>query len=188
MISMWHDRFAAKKMKRLMVISYTILACTICSYGQKYYVGTDLAGALCFGTIQLNIAHAFAPRWTAGAEIGLNISTKVNYYNELEKEHMEALGQDYGIWAQTTEQISSFQNICAYFCYWPIEAYHGPSIRLGCQTKDTKIPDLMLGIGYSFTFLKGIGTEIIYQCGIKDTYENGKSGINCLKAGLFYVF
>lgn len=175
-------------MKRLMVAVYTTLACTICSYGQKYYVGTDIVGPLCFGNIQFNIAHAFAPRWTAGAEIGLNINTMVDYYNELEKEHMEALGQDIGIWTQTPERISEFQNICAYFCYWPKEAFHGPSIRFGCQTKDTKRPDLMLGVGYSFALFNGIGAEIIYQCGIRDTYEKGKLRINGIKAGLFYVF
>lgn len=171
-----------------MIAIYTTMTCAICGYSQERYVGTDIVGAVCFGSLQLNLAYAFAPQWSAGADLGLNISTIINYNDELEKEHRESLGLDLGILSQGTQQTTGLQNICIHLCYWPIVTFCGPSIRLGCQVKGIDWPDMMLGLGYSFRLLDGLGAEIIYQCGIREIYTKDKLQINGIKAGLYYVF
>ena len=171
-----------------MAIVYTLLACAFCCNGQKHCIGTDIISGLCFETIQLRLSHGFASHWSAGADIGINIASVMKTGNELTDSHDEEL-KDSDLGIETTQKSRvKYRETCIHIEYWPQGLYTGPLISLGGLIKDREIPDITLGVGYSFRIIRGLGADIMYRCGIRGMYLTGKLPSDGIKAGIYYVF
>ena len=171
-----------------MATVYTILACTLCCNGQKYYVGTDMISCLCFGTVQIRLSHSFADNWSAGADIGTCFLTYMNNKDEISRSHDDLLNSHSDTDDRTQEGGSSPGFICIHADYWPSGTYNGLLLSVGGQIKDRGTPDITVGIGYSIRIFKGLGADIIYRFGINEVHTTGKLPSDGIKAGIHYVF
>lgn len=174
-------------MKRLIATVYTVIACTICCNGQKHYVGTDMISGLCFKTIQLRISHAFSTHWSVGADVGINLNIIRKTTNELTQAHEDALNNEDSSTAFQTDG-RFFRQVCVHIEYWPERPYRGLLISLGGLIRDMEIPDMTIGIGYSFRIIKGLGADIMYRCGVTEAHIIGKLPSDGIKLGIYYVF
>ena len=175
-------------MKQLMATVYTILACAFCCNGQKHYIGTDIISGLCFETIQFRLSHGFTSHWSAGADIGINLASVIMTDNKLSQAHDDAL-KDSDLSIEAAHKNGwQFRAICIHMEYWPKSLYVGPLISLGGQIRDRGIPDITLGVGYSFRIVKGLGIYTMYRCGIREVYVTEKLPSDGIKAGIYYAF
>lgn len=171
-----------------MATVYTILACAFCCNGQKHYIGTDIISGLCFETIQIRLSHGFAPHWSAGTDIGIQLTAVIKTGNKLTQAHDDALkDSDLSIEA-AQKNGGQFRKICIHMEYWPQSLYIGPMISLGGQITDRGIPDITLAVGYSFQIVKGLGIYTMYRCGIREVYVTEKLPSDGIKAGIYYAF
>ena len=175
-------------MKRLIATVYTIIACVICCNGQKYYIGTDIISGLCFETIELRLSHGFAIHWSVGADIGINLDYIRKTGNNLTQTHEDALKGNVLSTRDVQTDGRFFREVCIHMEYWPKYLYNGPLISLGGQIRDKDIPDMIIGIGYSFRIVNGFGADIMYRCGIREAYNIGKLPSDGIKVGIYYVF
>ena len=171
-----------------MAIVYTILACAAYCNGQKHHIGTDLVSGICSGTIELRVSHSFAPHWSAGADVCINLGTIIKTVNEVTQAHENAL-KDSGQTIGNVRKAKDFlREICIHTEYWPISPFNGPSVCIGGRIRDTGTPDMTVGAGYSFKIVKGLGADIRYMCGIIEACTTGKLPADGIKAGIYYVF
>lgn len=171
-----------------MATVYTILACITYCNGQKHYVGTDIMSGIRDGSIRLKLSHGFASHWSAGAEVGIDISSILKATDKMTQTHDEALKtSDTGLEnTQNTEKC--LREVCIHIDYWPKSPYNGLLLSLGGQVQDGHMPDMTIGIGYSFRIVKGLGADIVYRYGIIEAYTSGKLPADGIKAGIYYVF
>jgi hypothetical protein len=171
-----------------MATVYSIFACVLCCNGQKHYVGTDIISGLCFGTVQLRLSHSFAANWSAGADIGTNILSYIKKEDETSRSHEETLTGSNDTMDKTLEDGLPPGFIGIHVDYWPSGTFNGLMLSIGGQIKERGEPDITVGIGYSIRIHKGLGADIIYRCGIKETHTTGKLPTDGIKAGVYYVF
>ena len=175
-------------MKRLMAIIFTIPASVFCCNGQKNYVGADIISSLCFQTIQLRISHGFASHWSAGADVGINMNYIMKQGNKLTQAHEDALKDSNSNDLDAHDNRKIFRDISIHIEYWPGNLYNGPLISLGGQLRDNDMPDMTIGVGYSFKIVKGLGADIMYRCGIIEASKIGSLPSDGIKAGIYYAF
>ena len=146
-----------------MATVYTILACATYCNGQKHYVGTDIISGICSGSIQLRLSHGFASHWSAGAEVCINISSILKTTDKMTKTHDEALNISATGIGHMQNTGRYLREVSIHVDYWPQSPYSGPLFSLGGQVRDGNIPDMTIGIGYSFMIIKGLGADFVYR-------------------------
>lgn len=165
-----------------------ILACVICCNAQKHYIGIDIISGVCFETIQLKLSHGFDSHWSAGADVGVDLNPIIKTDNELSNFHNDALKDcDLGI-EEVQNKERFLREISIHVEFWPERVFNGPLISFGGHIRDTGRPDMTIGVGYSFLISNGLGADIIYRCGLTETYSTGKLPSDGIKAGIYYVF
>ena len=122
---------------------------------------TDLASAICFGTIDISFAHQIADKWSITGQT--NQDGKRAFRNNL-----------------TEVSISAG--------FWPHGAFQGISFNLGGIIKDRSGPDIFCGIGYTAPISKGLAADLGYRLLIMETIKNKAIQYNGIRIGISYVF
>lgn len=186
---MCEGRFAAKKMKRLLGIPILFLLFSghISAQG-KNSVGADIASAICSGAIRISFAHRIADRWTAGAETGIYLKGIEKSGNDEYTSHMQALEDNDSPEASGTSFRDDFIETSVLAGFWPRGAFTGPKLTFGCTFKDRSGMDICAGGGYNIKIWKGLGADISYSLGLRETIRTKKPSLKGLRIGIIYIF
>ena len=170
-----------------MTVICIMLADIICCHSQTMKVASDLMSGLCFRSANISIAHSFAPKFSAGTDIKMNLKTILRTQDDIVSAHREDLSISEGE-THPDRDIETFQESCLYIDYWPADAFEGTYIRLGGRIRDREGPDMIIGLGYTMRVWKGLGIETGYSLGVIEVLNKQKLSIDGIKAGFYYVF
>lgn len=157
------------------------------SFGQDHLkfrgcIGVDVTAALCNGCAGVNIAHAFSDRWSAGAEAYFGIvpvkSTVVSEYDIHESEFDGMRGM----------VIKDVPELRLYVAYWLSRPFQGAYLSSGILCSGQRIPEMIVGAGYSVRILDRLGVSLGGNIRI---YESRVSGTVCtdgMEVALDYYF
>ena len=177
----------AKKMKRLMTILVSLATClSVCQGQERCALGTDVASIVTSGMTRLNIGYAFSVRWSAEAEIGLNIRQIAKGYTEEENAHWKEL---YGNSSEPQSiQEDNLIETGISVLFWPGKTYDGPLVSFGCRIRDRGSPDLTAGVGYYCRIWKGLKAVLTYKTAILENMKNRTELEEGLRIGISYAF
>ena len=175
------------KMKRLIMILLLISAATGARCQKKSGFTTDLASAICFGTIDISFAHQIADKWSITGQTALNIKRLANGKDMETLQHQNALsGSDNQDGKRAFRNNLTEVSISAGF--WPHGAFQGVSFNLGGIIKDRSGPDIFCSIGYTVPIWKGLAADLGYRLLIMETIKNKAIQYNGIRIGISYVF
>ena len=170
-----------------MTVICIMLTDIICCNSQTMKVGSDLLSGLCFKSANISTSYSFAQKWSAGADIEMNLKTIIRQQEDIVSDHLK----DLSITEESTHMnrsIESFQKVSIYIDYWLEDTFKGAYIRLGGDIRDREGPDMTIGVGYTMRIWKGLGIETGYNLGVIDALNKQKLSADGLKAGFYYVF
>ncbi len=153
--------------------------------GQNIRAGLDIS-SIFHEKLIIDFEYGFSDNWSAGGETGLNLSTLKSKKSHEETEHRQAL--DYDKESYTSGFRNIFQETGVYIQYWPQRIFSGPSILIGGIFMDRKVPDITLGICYSFKIWKNIGAGITCKTFIIDSIKQQNNIIDIMQIKFNYTF
>ena len=153
--------------------------------GQNIRAGLDIS-SICLEMLRIDFEYGFSDNWSAGGEAGLNLSTLKSKRSHEETEHRQALEYDKESYSSGFRDV--FQETGVYVQYWPQQIFSGPSILIGGTFMDRKVPDIMLGICYSFSIWKNIGVGITCKTFIIDSIKQQNNIIDIMQIKFHYTF
>lgn len=154
---------------------------------KKSGIRTDLAHAICFGTIDISFAHQIDDRWTITGQTALNIKRLTNGKDEETLLHQNALsGSDDQDGQRPFRDNLTEVSLSAGF--WPQGSFRGGSFHIGGMIKDRSGPDIFCDIMYSFPIWNGLGADLGYRLCLIETIRNKAIQYKGIRIGISYVF
>ena len=171
--------------RHLTILTLLMAGIHICSGQDKIILGTDPGSIMCFKELRMETGYAFSSRWSANAELSINIKGSSKSRNNEEVLHWKELYDRY-------EDVKTFREdfitTDISFCYWPGSVYSGPVLCVGGCVKDRTGPDLSIGAGYYCRIWKGLRAGLSYRIRLAESIKNGKPSEKGIKLTLGYVF
>lgn len=149
-------------------------------------VNVDLVTAIIYGRIEFGAEYAFCEKWSAGAEVSVNIKRIADGPGNEEREHWTEL---YG--TAYSGVTSGGRNMAEYgilLHYWPRNAFDGPVLEVGARVRDRDGPDMIAGIGYRCRIWKGMKATFAYKVGIIGCIKGRIGPLEGLRIGISYAF
>jgi hypothetical protein len=163
-----------------------LLACAyICSGQNKKTFGTDPASIICFKEVRINAGYAFGRKWSANADISINMENTSERWDEREAAHWLEL---YGKEQDSRDFKDDFIESCISFCYWPQSPFAGPVLTIGACVRDRSGPDMTVGAGYSCRIWKGLYAGFAYRIRVIESISKQHTPIEGIRISLDYVF
>lgn len=163
-----------------------LLACAcICSGQNKKTFGTDPVSVICFRDLRINVGYAFSRKWSANADISIDIGNISEKWNDKESAHWLEL---YEKEEKTRDFKDDFIESCISFCYWPQSSFEGPVISIGVCVRDRSGPDMTVGAGYSCRIWKGLHAGFEYRIRVIESIGNKHMPIEGIRISIDYVF